>query len=336
PKWKIAARTIDAELGEALGQLYVARHFPPEARARMQALVTDLREVFRDRLTRVDWMTEPTRKKALAKFDRFTAKIGHPDRFRDYSSVEVRRDDYAGNRLRTTAFEVRRQMSRIGGPVDRTEWGMTPQTVNAYFSPTQNEIVFPAGILQPPFFDMTMDDAVNYGSIGAVIGHEITHGYDDQGRRFDAEGNLADWWDTADAREFDARAKLVAEEYSRLEALPGVHVNGELTLGENIADFGGVSLAYDALQRRIASTGASRTPVEGFTPEQRFFLSWAQSWRQNCRDAERRRRLTIDPHSPGEFRAVVPLVNHPEFAKAFPPRSAPPTGGDAPARARIW
>ena len=280
-------------------------------------------------------MTEPTRIKALAKFDRFTAKIGHPVRYRDYSTVDIRRDEYAANRLRAAAFEIRRQMARVGGPVDRSEWEMTPPTVNAYFSPTQNEIVFPPG-LQPPFFDFTMDDAVNYGAIGAVIGHEITHGYDDQGRRFDADGNLVDWWSDADAKEFEARAKHVVDEYNGLEALPGVFVNGELTLGENIADFGGVSLAYEALQRRLARSGASRAPIDGLTPEQRFFISWAQVWRQNCREAERRRRLTMDPHSPGEFRAVAPLRSLPEFAAAFPPPgplSGRPVDNSA---TRIW
>ncbi|MCI4326780.1 MAG: M13 family metallopeptidase [Thermoplasmata archaeon] len=333
PDWKLAARAIDDNLGEALGALYVERHFPPDARARMVELVSDLRAVFRDRLKGLDWMTEPTRQKALTKFDRFTTKIGHPERFRDYSSVVVRRDDYAGNWQRAVAFEVHRQMARIGGTVDRSEWGMTPQTVNAYFSPTQNEIVFPAGILQPPFFDATMDDAVNYGAIGAVIGHEITHGYDDQGRRFDADGNLGDWWSEADAREFEARAKVVVAEYSRQEGLPGVFVNGELTLGENIADFGGVSLAYEALERRLAADPSRRTTVDGLTPEQRFFLSWAQVWRQNCREPERRRRLTVDPHSPGDIRAVTPAILHPQFAAAFPPKGPTPT---AAPRVRIW
>jgi putative endopeptidase len=336
PDWKRAAVTIDQQLGEALGQLYVERHFPPEARARMAELVADLCAVFRERLSRLEWMTAPTREKALVKFDRFTAKIGHPDRYRDYSSIPIRRDEYAANRQRTTAFEVRRQMARIGGPVDRSEWEMTPPTVNAYFSPTQNEIVFPAGILQPPFFDVTMDDAVNYGAIGAVIGHEITHGYDDQGRRFDAEGNLVDWWSEADAREFEARARQVVDEYNRLEALPGVYVNGELTLGENIADFGGVSLAYEALQRRLARGASSRAKIDGLTPEQRFFVSWAQVWRQNCRDAERRRRLTMDPHSPGEFRAVAPVQALPEFASAFPRPSDGAPSRAPPPRARIW
>jgi len=336
PSWKRAAMTIDGQLGEALGQLYVERHFPPEARFRMSELVADLREIFEDRLKRLDWMTEPTRKKALAKFERFTPKIGHPERFRDYSTITIRRDEYAANRLRAAAFEVRRQMNRIGGPVDRTEWGMTPPTVNAYFNPTKNEIVFPAGILQPPFFDVTMDDAVNYGAIGAVIGHEITHGYDDQGRRYDVDGNLVDWWSEADAREFDTRAKVVVAEYGREEALPGIHVNGELTLGENIADFGGVSLAYEALQRRLAADPRRRKVLDGLTAEQRFFISWAQVWRENCREPERRRRLTIDTHAPGQYRGVLPLTNLPEFSEAFPS----PPGSTLPRterpRVRIW
>jgi putative endopeptidase len=336
PAWKRAAIAVDEQLGEALGELYVERYFPAEARARMAQLVTDLREVFQDRLKHLEWMTPETREKALAKFGRFTPKIGHPERFRDYSTIPIRREEYAANRLRATAFEVRRQMDRVGGPVDRTEWGMTPPTVNAYFSPTKNEIVFPAGILQPPFFDVTMDDAVNYGGIGAVIGHEITHGYDDQGRRFDAEGNLADWWSDADSREFDARAKEVVAEYSEQEALPGVHVNGELTLGENIADLGGVSLAYEALQRRLAADPTRRRVVDDLTPEQRFFISWAQVWRENCREPEQRRRLTIDPHSPGPVRGCLPPTFHPGFASAFPaPPGASPSRSGAP-RVRIW
>ncbi|MCI4372098.1 MAG: M13 family metallopeptidase [Thermoplasmata archaeon] len=334
--WRRAAMTVDEQLGEALGQLYVERHFPPEARTRMAELISDLREVFRDRLTHLDWMTEATRKKALAKFERFAPKIGHPEKFRDYSSVEIRRTEYAANRLRATAFEVRRQMDRIGGPVDRTEWGMTPPTVNAYFSPTKNEIVFPAGILQPPFFDVTMDDAVNYGAIGSVIGHEITHGYDDQGRRFDIDGNLVDWWNEADAKEFQARAQVVVSEYSQLEALPGTFVNGELTLGENIADFGGVSIALEALQRRLTADPSRRRVVDGLTPEQRFFISWAQVWRENCREPEQRRRLTVDPHAPGRFRGVLPVANLPEFSAAFPsPNGRPPTTDRSP-RVRIW
>jgi putative endopeptidase len=336
PPWKRAAHTIDEQLGEALGQLYVERYFPPPARTRMAEMVSDLCAVFRDRLRRIDWMTEETRGRALQKFDRFTAKIGHPDRFRDYSSVPIRRGEYARNRLEATSFEIRRQMARIGAPVDRSEWGMTPQTVNAYFNASQNEVVFPAGILQPPFFDLTMDDAVNYGGIGAVIGHEITHGYDDQGRRFDAEGNLVDWWSDADADEFEARAKAVVAEYNRLEALPGLHVNGELTLGENIADFGGVSIAYEALERRLAGDPSRRRVVDGLTPEQRFFLSWAQVWRENCREPELRRRLTIDAHVPGRFRAVVPVASLPDFYGAYSPTGTESPRPPAAGKMAIW
>src|SRR5208282_1014775 len=227
PSWKRAALVIDRTMGEALGALYVREHFPPEARARMVELVEDLKAVFRDRLAHRPWMTATTRRRALEKFARFATKIGHPEKFRDYSAVRIRREAYFGNVRRARAFEVHRQAVRVGGPVDRTEWDMSPPTVNAYFSPVKNEIVFPAGILQPPFFDVTMDDGVNYGGIGAVIGHEITHGYDDQGRKFDVEGNLTDWWTEADAREFGRRAQQVVDEYNHFEPLPGLAVKGE-------------------------------------------------------------------------------------------------------------
>jgi putative endopeptidase len=292
--------------------------------------------VFRDRLMHLDWMTEATRKKALAKFDRFTPMIGNPVRFRDYSSIVLRRDEYASNCVRARAFEVRRRMARIGGPVDRDEWYMTPPTPDAYHEPTQIQIVFPAGILQPPFFDVAMDDAVNYGGIGAVIGHEITHGFDDQGRRFDAQGNVMDWWTEADAHEFAARAAVVEEEYDRLEALPGLHVNGKLTLGENIADIGGVSIAYEALQRRLAADPSRAQAIDGFTPAQRFCLSWAQVWRVNARDEETRRRITIDQHSPAWFRGVVPLTHLPEFFEAFPQSDASRLPEAAAPSVRIW
>jgi putative endopeptidase len=262
-------------------------------------------------------MTDATRAKAKAKFARFTQKIGHPDKFRDYSAVEIRRNDLLGNVLRAEAFESRREIARVGKPVDRTEWHMTPETVNAYFNPQQNEIVFPAGILQPPFFDVTMDDAVNYGAIGVVIGHEVTHGYDDQGRKFDAEGNLNDWWTEADGKAFDERAQLVVDEYNAFEPLPGLHVNGKLTLGENLADLGGIHIAYEALQRVLAKDPSKRKTIDGFTPEQRFFISFAQVWRTNIREAEAQRLVTVDPHSPGQFRAFGPLLNVQEFYDAF-------------------
>jgi putative endopeptidase len=336
PRWQRAAKVIDGQIGEALGQLFVARHFPPSARARMIELVDNLKAVFHDRLAKVDWMTQTTRAKALAKFERFTRKIGHPDLFRDYSKVEIRADDYAGNVQRAELFESRRCLARVGRPVDKAEWHMTPETVNAYFNPSQNEIVFPAGILQPPFFDMEMDDAVNYGAIGVVIGHEITHGYDDQGRKYDAEGNLNDWWTEADAKAFEARAQKVVDQYSAYEALPGLHVNGKLTLGENIADIGGTSIAYEALERALAKDPAKRKTLDGFTPEQRFFLSLSQLWRINCREAEIRRLITVDPHSPGQFRGVGPHVNAQEFYDAFGIKAGAPLWRPPEARAQLW
>ncbi len=336
PRWKRGAITIDQSLGEALGALYVERAFPAEARSRMRELVEDLKSVFRDRLADLPWMSPETRQRALAKFAAFGTKIGHPDQFRDYSSVRIADDDYLGNVRRARAFEVHRQVARVGGPVDRTEWGMTPPTVNAYFSPVKNEIVFPAGILQPPFFDVTVDDAVNYGGIGAVIGHEITHGYDDQGRKFDAKGNLQDWWTSEDAQEFRRRAQQVVEEYNQYAPLPGLHLNGELTLGENLADLGGLSIAYEALQRRLAREPKARRAIDGLSPEQRFFLSWAQVWRQNCREPETRRRVLIDPHSPGEFRALGAAANLNAFYGAFGISEGQPMWRPPERRVSVW
>jgi putative endopeptidase len=336
PRWQRAAKVIDGNIGEALGKLYVDRYFPPEAKARMAELVANLRAVFRDRLANVVWMSPETRAKGLVKFDRFTQKIGHPDKFRDYAKVKVRRDDYLGNVLRASEVESAREFARLGQPVDHTEWGMTPQTVNAYFNPSKNEIVFPAGILQPPFFDATMDDAINYGAIGVVIGHEITHGYDDQGRQFDADGNLHDWWTEADAKEFKVRAQKLVEQYNSYEALPGQHVNGQLTLGENIADLGGTSIAYEALQRALAKDPAKRKTLDGFTPEQRFFLSLSQLWRTNWREAELRRRLVVDPHSPGQFRAIGPHVNMAEFYHTFDIKEGAPMWRPPELRSKIW
>jgi putative endopeptidase len=287
-------------------------------------------------LEKVAWMTGGTRAKALAKFDLFTQKIGYPDKFRDYSTVDIRPDDYLGNVRRAAIFETRRQIARVGGPVDKTEWGMTPPTVNAYYNPSQNEIVFPAGILQPPFFDAEMDDAVNYGAIGVVIGHEMTHGFDDQGRKFDGHGNLSDWWTESDATAFDERAQKLVDQYSAYEPLPGVHVNGKLTLGENIADFGGMTISYEALEQDLAKDPSKRKTIDGFTPEQRFFLSFSQIWRTNCRDAETRRLITIDPHSPGQFRAIGPSVNLQAFFDAFGIKPGAPMWRPPEVRAVIW
>jgi putative endopeptidase len=336
PRWQRAARSIDGQIGEALGQMFVEKYFPPSARARMAELVENVKAVFSERLQHLDWMSEPTKAKAMVKFARFTQKIGHPDKFRDYSSVKIRPDDYLGNIQRAEQFESRRELARVGKAVDRSEWHMTPQTVNAYFNPSVNEIVFPAGILQPPFFDTDMDDPINYGAIGAVIGHEITHGYDDQGRKYDAEGNLNEWWTKADAEAFEARAQKVVEQYNAYEPLPGLHVNGKLTLGENIADLGGVSIAYEALERALAKDPSKRKNIDGLTPEQRFFLSFTQLWRINCREAEARRLVTVDSHSPGQFRAIGAHVNLQEFFDAYRIQPGAPMWRAPELRAKIW
>ena len=336
PRWQRAARTIDGDIGEALGQLYVEKYFTAKARADMNDLVNNLKDVFRGRLEKVAWMSDATRVKALSKFARFSQKIGCPAKFRDYSSVEFRRDDYLGNVRRADIFESKRELARIGKPVDKSEWDMTPQTVNAYFNPPRNEIVFPAGILQPPFFDPTMDDAVNYGAIGVVIGHEISHGYDDEGRHYDGDGNLQEWWTPEDGAAFEARAQKLVDQYNSYQPLPGLHVNGKLTLGENIADLGGVSIAYEALERDLAKNPENRKNIDGFTPEQRFYLSFAQVWRNNCRDAEVRRLITVDPHSPGQFRAIGPESNCQTFFDAFGIKAGDPMWRDFDVRAIIW
>ncbi len=336
PRWQRSARVVDGEIGEALGKLFVDKYFPPESKARMIELVANLKAVFRDRLQKLDWMSGATRAKALAKFDLFTQKIGYPDKFRDYSTVKIRPDDYIGNVRRADLFEAHRQLARVGKPVDRSEWHMTPETVNAYYNPSVNEIVFPAGILQPPFFDPEMDDAVNYGAIGVVIGHEMTHGFDDQGRKYDGEGNLKEWWTADDAKAFEARAQKVVDQYDGYEPLPGLHVNGKLTLGENIADLGGTSIAYEALQRALAKDPSKRKNIDGFTPEQRFFISLAQIWRTNIREAEARRLVTVDPHSPGQFRAIGPHVNLQQFYDAFDIKEGSPMWRAPDLRAKIW
>ena len=335
PRWQLAARATDGALGEALGQLYVAKHYPPEAKARMDEMITNIKAVMRDRLGTLEWMSQPTREKALAKFDRFVARIGYTDKWRDYSAVAISRDSYFANQKAVTEFEVRRNNAKLGQEVDKGEWGMTPPTVNAYFQPTANQIVFPAGILQPPFFDFTKDDAVNYGMIGGVIGHEITHGFDDQGRRYDAEGNLTDWWTAEDAAQFQARAQKLIDQYNGYEALPGLKVNGALSLGENIADLGGVSIAFEAFQRSLAGQPAPAA-IDGFTAEQRFFISWSQGWRTVFRDDAMRRQVMVGPHAPGNFRAIGALVNFQPFFDAFGIKEGDPMWRKPEDRAKIW
>ncbi len=334
PRWQRATKVVDGTIGEALGQLYVAKHYPPQAKARMDEMIRNIKAVFRDRLEKLEWMSEATRAKALAKFARFEPMIGYPEKWLDYSTVEVRRDDYFGNVSRAYLFESRRRIDRTGGPVDRAEWSMTPQTVNAYYSPVTNQIVFPAGILQPPFFDFTIDDAVNYGAIGGVIGHEITHGFDDQGRRFDADGNLTDWWTPEDAARFRERAQKLVDQFNSYHALPGLAINGQLSLGENIGDLGGTSIAYEALQRALQ--GRERPRIDGMTPEQRFFVSWAQQWRTLFRDDAMRLQVARGPHAPGNFRAFGPLVNQQEFFDAFGIKPGDPMWRKPEDRCKIW
>jgi predicted metalloendopeptidase len=279
-------------------------------------------------------MDAPTRAKALEKLNAFSVKIGYPDKWKDYSSAGIARDSYAANMMRANAWDTDYELRKIGGPVDKTEWGMTPPTVNAYFRQTATEIVFPAGILQPPFFDPKADDAVNYGAIGVVIGHEITHGFDDAGRQYDAQGNLKDWWTPESAEKFKTRAAAIVKQFSAYTVLDGLHVNGELTQGENIADLGGLKIAYGALQKALA--GKPRPMIDGLTPEQRFFLSYATIWRRNYRPEALRLQVQTDPHSPAEFRANGPLSNLDEFAQAFSVPDGAPMRRPAAERVNIW
>jgi putative endopeptidase len=315
PRWKRAINTIDSRMGEALGQLYVEKHFPPDAKRRMDELVKNVMAAYRERIEKLDWMGPETKKQALAKLATVMPKIGYPDKWRDYSTLEIGADSYVQNVLRAEAFGWRYNINHLGKPVDRGEWGMSPPTVNAYYNPSLNEIVFPAGILQPPFFDSTADDAVNYGAIGAVIGHEITHGFDDQGSRSDAEGNLRNWWTADDRARFTAKTDKLVAQYDDCHVLGDLHVNGRLTLGENLADLGGVTIAYAAYQRLLG--GKPAPVIDGLTGPQRFFIGFAQVWRGSIRDAEQRVLLRTDPHSPVQFRALVPLSNVQAFYDAF-------------------
>jgi len=318
PRWKRVVASTDEALGEALGKLYVAENFPPEAKGRALEMINNLKAALADRIKTLDWMDEPTKQEALKKLAAMNVKIGYPDKWRDYSLLKIDRGPYVLNTMRAANFEVNRELKKIGKPVDRTEWGMTPPAVNAYYNANMNEIVFPAGILQPPFFDPKADDPVNYGGMGAVIGHEMTHGFDDEGRQFDASGNLRDWWSPESAAKFKDRSQAVVQQYSEYEPAPGVHINGELTEGENIADIGGVKLAYAALQKALEKNPQAREQkIDGLTPEQRFFLGWAQVWRANQREQDLRLRLNTDPHSPTRYRCNGPISSMPEFAKAF-------------------
>jgi predicted metalloendopeptidase len=315
PRWKRGLILIDGAIGEALGKLYVAKYFPPENKARMDQLVSNLIAAYSQDIDTLDWMSADTKKGAHEKLAKLVRKIGYPNKWRDYSKLTISRDDLFGNVRRATEFEVQRNIDKLGKPIDRNEWDMTPQTVNAYYDPEKNEIVFPAAILQPPFFNVKADDAVNYGGIGAVIGHEISHGFDDQGSQFDADGNLHDWFTKDDHEKFGAKTKALVAQYSAHEPVPGFHVNGELTLGENIADNSGLAIAYKAY--KISLGGKPSPTIDGFTGEQRLYLGWVQVWRGKGREEEAIMRIKSDPHSPPAIRGMVPVSNQDGFYAAF-------------------
>ena len=314
-RWKLMAYKVDEGLGELLGQIYVAKYFTPDAKQRMLALVNNLQSVYKERIEKLDWMSPETKKRALEKLAAFTKKIGYPDKWKKYDDVEISKDAYYKNQESIAKHNYNEMIKKVNKRVDRTEWGMTPPTVNAYYNPTFNEIVFPAGILQFPFFDKDADDAINYGAIGAVIGHEMTHGFDDQGRQYDKDGNLKDWWTPEDADKFKKRVQVMIDQYNKFTVLNDVHVNGSLTQGENLADIGGVAIAYQAFKN--TEEGKGDTKIDGFTPDQRFFLSYAQVWRLKTRDETMRMRINVDPHSPEMYRVNGPLSNTPAFYKAF-------------------
>jgi len=315
PRWKRGVDAVAGAMGELVGRVYVQRHFKPEAKQRMEVLVANLKDSFRDRINGLEWMTDETKQKALEKLEKFNSKIGYPDKWKDYSALEVEEGDLVGNSKRASIWSYMQNVDKLGKPIDRDEWFMTPQTVNAYYSPSMNEIVFPAAILQPPFFNMEADDAVNYGAIGAVIGHELTHGFDDQGRKSDGNGNLIDWWTAVDAERFEERAQIMVEQYNQYNPIDTMHVNGKLTLGENIADLGGLTIAYYAYKKSLQ--GQEAPVIDGFSGDQRFFMGWAQIWARKYRDDELRQRLKTDPHSPGRYRTNGIVANMPEFYAAF-------------------
>ncbi|MFM1795598.1 MAG: hypothetical protein RLZZ340_275 [Actinomycetota bacterium] len=336
-RWKRAVQAVEGSLGEAVGEIYVQKHFPPAAKARMDVLVQNLIEAYRESILALEWMTDETKKKALVKLDKFTPKIGYPVKWRDYSELEIDRDDLVGNMQRVARFVTKIEVAKIGSPIDRDEWFMTPQTVNAYYNPGFNEIVFPASILQPPFFSLEADDAVNYGAIGAVIGHEIGHGFDDQGSKYDGDGALQSWWTDEDRAAFESRTKNLIDQYAELSPaqLDDSHkVNGELTIGENIGDLGGLSIAYKAYMNSL--NGNEPEVIDGYTGQQRLFLSWGQAWRGKGRDELVIQRLATDPHSPNEFRCNQIVRNLDAFYEAFDVKQGDKLWLDESQRVTIW
>ncbi len=333
-RWKRIARVVDGGLGELLGQLYVARYFKPEAKERMLALVNNLQSVYKSRIEKLDWMSAETKACALAKLEKFMKKIGYPDEWKNYNDVQIDRTNYYKNIQSIGRHDYQEMIKKLNKPVDRTEWGMTPPTVNAYYNPSFNEIVFPAGILQFPFFDFGADDAINYGAIGAVIGHEMTHGFDDQGRQYDQNGNLKDWWTKVDAEKFKAKTQAIVNQYNQYAVLDNLKVNGNLTLGENIADIGGLAIAYQAF--KMTEQGKRNEKVDGLTADQRFFLSFAQVWRIKLRDEAIRMRINTDPHSPAMYRVNGPLSNTDAFYIAFNIKPGDKMYRPENERVRIW
>ena len=336
PAEERALGTVNSSVGEAIGQLYVDAKFPPEAKLKAEKMIANVIEAFQIRIQNLDWMSEITKTKAIEKLDKFTVKIAYPDKWKDYSELEINKgNSFAENMFAVSKWNFNQNISEIGKPVDKSEWGMSPQTVNAYFNPLNNEIVFPAAILQPPFYNYTADEAVNYGGIGAVIGHEISHAFDDSGARFDGDGNVNNWWTESDLEEFEKRGNSLAEQYSSLEVLEGVFINGKFTLGENIGDLGGVLGAYDGLQLHIKENGRPE-PIDGFSAEERFFMSWATVWRTLIREDALRSQITTDPHSPGYNRATQPLKNVDAFYEVFGVKEGDNMYIAPENRVRIW
>ena len=334
PRWKRMLLSTDGALGEAFGQLYVDKAFSPEAKARAKQMIENLRTAYAERIQATDWMSAATKVEALKKLNAFAVKIGYPDKWKDYSALNISRESYLNNLLAARVWDNKYNLSKFGKPVDRGEWIMTPPTVNAYYMSSMNDITFPAGILQPPFYDPKADDAVNYGGIGAVIGHEMTHGFDDQGRQYDAQGNLRDWWTKEDGERFNTRAAMVGKQFDAFSPLDSVHVNGKLTMGENLADLGGLTIAYAAFEKTPQAKAQQK--IDGFTPEQRFFLGWAQVWHSSARPEMLREQVQTDPHAPDQFRTIGPLMNMPEFYQAFGCQEGNKMMRAQADRAKIW
>lgn len=334
PRWKRAVDATNSVLGEVLGQVYVKEYFPPEAKEKMEGLIENLRDAYGQSIQNLEWMTDETKQKALEKLEKFDPKVGYPSKWRDYSELDISSTDLVANYKAYSEFNYQEEIAKIGGPVDEEDWGMTPQTVNAYYSPVRNEIVFPAGILQPPFFDMDAEMAVNYGGIGAVIGHEMGHGFDDQGAKYDGDGNLQSWWTDADKKAFEERTQQLSEQYSQYEPIEGLNVNGDLTLGENIGDLAGLTIAYEAY--KMSLDGKEAPVLDGFTGEQRVFIGWSQVWRGKYREDAIREQVMSDPHSPAVYRVNGTVVNVPAFYEAFDVKEGDELFVPAENRVTIW